>query len=327
MDYRQLRVELMQSIRGDRSKYSLNQHFGFTYDKIGSWEKTSTTIDWNDFAKFAIELGVPLVAILQRFIHYSDTISDGKALLQHITKGRTPDEISDICKMPVTRIRRLLNNFTPKLEEILQLIDHFYTRECLYALIKSIAKTDLPTFAYEAKRCRDFIELMKENKKIIFCTALLHHTGIINGTVDAVQYISDQLCIDTNTVTDYLNRLVKINIVSKKDNHYLIDQNFIVFGETNEEIYTRAINQAKMLAQFLSLPQGEQKMAIFTHYTGMISANALQLATSELNRAMVEVFRIFESDPNPKDRCISFSLGYFDPTYIFREEKTSLADE
>ncbi len=318
MDYKQIRIELLKEIRGDRSRNSVNSHFGFTYDKVGSWEKLSGSMGWDEFASYLKYLNISLANPLYNHANYRGAASNGQAIVRSLTKGVTPDEVAAQTGLSVHRVRRILTTFIPKVSEIFLLIDRYLYREQLIAFVHAIARKDLPSLREDSDVARAFHNLSRANPLVAMCATLLSHHLVAEKKVEPLAYIAAELGCKRSEVRNILDSLVDIAVVEKKGEHYTIDPHFHPLPETLEDQIVIAKKYLDNISGLLSLkPELYGKLGC-CYYTGMVSEEARQKISDEFHRSFANIFRIFEEDNGKKEFCTALTFGVYDPTIIYR---------
>lgn len=137
MDFRKLRAEVLQALRGKTSQMALSGALGYSHNQVYRWESGQIRTSWLDFVHICNHLDVPLETVLVDFIGYPLRVESSRQVVKAlIGLNRIDDVAKAIDRSKHIIYRWLRGESEPQLEDIFLLT--YKSTNWLFEFISSL---------------------------------------------------------------------------------------------------------------------------------------------------------------------------------------------
>ncbi len=123
VDYQKLAEEVIRLLRGVLTQRHVSERLGYTFNQVGKWESGFTRMKWDEFFRYAEELGVPMSGHFRYsfWTFHNENELSVASTLRALENGLLSQ--SAACKSARKQIQKwLVAGTTPDLAEVLKLI-------------------------------------------------------------------------------------------------------------------------------------------------------------------------------------------------------------
>ena len=240
MNLKQLRKEILTSLRGSFSQSYLNRRLGYTYNVVSKWESGHKRLLWLDFVQICEVLNIPLPNLLKRYFCYAGKPNSSADLIKHLLGDQ--HDLKDLAlKLDRSEvvIKRWLNHLAqPYLEDVLALID--LKGELPHFSKNLVGGSQLPSLDHLYTKYANGRELFYNHPKTPALLAYLELAEYKKLKEHKKGALSEKLDISAREEEQILNSLTELGLIRFHQGKYIIINKNINTGSVTREDFFKS---------------------------------------------------------------------------------------
>lgn len=314
MDYKILRRELLQIIRGDRSQTFINRRLGFKFNQVYRWESGYTAISWTDFLKVTSICHVDIESTLKKILLYQDKPERYDLLIKHVIGESSVTRIAAILgKSRFTIARWLKAESEPTLQDMLSLFH-------LQALV-------LGEFLEFIAPIDRFSKLDSQVKRPLLQRQLFYSEPRVGAVIRCFElknylelpkhqegFIAQKLGIDINDEREMIRKMRNAGVIKKLKGKYRVQIRRIdTMGD-----FIRNTNLKKYWAQvgcnYLEKLKAPPKDSLFGYHVFSASPQTCRKIQKAMMDFHAQVKALIGSDNQAAEELLVMNFQVFNPS-------------
>ncbi|HLE10751.1 MAG: hypothetical protein A2385_09280 [Bdellovibrionales bacterium RIFOXYB1_FULL_39_21] len=222
INYSTLTQELIKGLRGKKSQNYYNKRLKQKTNQIHRWETGKSKITWVEFMRLLQLFKIDFRLLLNRFFRFQGDVESISLFLTHLFGNKKISELSKTVQLSEFKIRRILNGSSPAyLADILKIIDLLNRFRFLGFLNALIDLNKIGEVKEQFAQISSFMKTYYENPRIGHILLALRLDGYKKLKKHDPSFLAQKVGISLSEVAHFLEILIKIGYVTKKDEKYL----------------------------------------------------------------------------------------------------------
>lgn len=321
LDFNQLQREILQDLRGEKTRIALSRELGYGYNQFARWERGLTTLRWNDFLEICAVKNIDFQEIFYKcFAISSENLSSTEKLaraLMNMSGFSRKEEFAKKCQITVQQIESwFYQRGKISFVDVLQILFYLKHQGFFSWLTQFVCLDRLPSI-----KKIGFIAL---NEQALQCA--FPFTSAIMAALQTEEYrrkphSSGRLAklsgVPSDIVKDGLRLLEMHGHIFFENGIYQVKKNLVDFQGVGPDEFCRLARywNQRVLERFQTSsgrPENKRKTpTVFNLRVSPVSQNSTKKIIEVLHNCHNEISTIVDQDNGPYDEARVLVMNFF----------------
>ncbi len=315
MCYEKLKIDLLKTIRGDKTQQQVNKKLGFDFNQVSRWETQQKRILWPEFVRYCELSNINITQSLKRVFTYHDKPEDYKTLVRHLSADKKMSVMSNKTKISRYIIRRWMNNtYPPTLEEMFQVME-VYQSTLINFIDDLVGVEHVKAFSRKQKAYvaeKNFIYKYPYFAAVALCLELKQYKRL---KAHQKGFIAKRIGISQEEEEEVFKNAVKLGLLEfRKKKYYKPPENKRHLNTKGNFFGSKCIkgywlNKSIQKLEKMNEPKKEDYFSYFLFNTNETTYN---LVLDEYIKFFKKIIDLVVQDNKPTYKSKIFSVQYMD---------------